>query len=130
MADEVAKGDQNHYRVMLGVTNSTQTIKQVRLDENTGGLVVSGAISAGAYTTVTSGSFTTSTTAGAQLVAIPTTCKKVTITVPTANTGQQICAGGSNVSAVLGAEIGHILISGASEDFYISDASSYLFKYG
>jgi hypothetical protein len=125
MADEVAKGDQNNYRVIQAVTNdSNQNLKNVRLDPTTLALLVSGVMTASGYTTVTSGTFTTTGTAGAQLVSISTPCKKVTITVPTSNTGQEVCVGGSNVSAVLGSEIGHILITGSSQDFYIADASS------
>ena len=124
MADEIAKGDQNHYRVIMGVTNdSNQSIKQVRIDPATGYLLMGGTLQAGGYTSVTSGSFTTTTTAGVQLVSIPTPCKKVTLTVPTSNTGQEVCVGGFNVSAVLGSEVGHIVITGSSQDFFISDAS-------
>ena len=126
MSSEVAKGDQNHYRTITGVTNdANQDIKIFRVDPTSLGLIVAGTMMNGGYTSVTSGTATgSSTTVAAGVVGISTPCKKVTITVPTTNTGQEVCVGGSNVSAVLGSEIGHILITGSSQDFYIADASN------
>jgi len=43
MANEVAKGDQNHYRVMMGVTNDTaQEVRMLRVDPATDYLLTAG----------------------------------------------------------------------------------------
>jgi hypothetical protein len=124
--DEVSKGDQNHYRVAMGVTNdSNEFIKMFRIDPTSGGLVTLGTYQASGYTTVVSGSDTcASTTTAVGVVSISTPCKLVVIAVPIGNTGTQVCIGGSNVIATSGSEIGHIIIKGGTESFNISDASN------
>lgn len=125
MSSEVLKGDENRYRVGAGVTNdANQDVVMDRHDPTTKRKLVDALTAQQGYSSVTSGSFTTTTTAGVQLVSVATPCKKVTIAVPTGNTGSQVCIGGSNVNAGSGSEIGHILISGSSQDFYIADASN------
>ena len=126
MADEVAKAEQNHYRVATAVTNdSNQYIKMFRVDPTSLGLIVAGATQGGGYSTITSGSQSnSSTTTAVGLVAISTPCKLVVITVPTGNSYQQVSIGGSNAVATIGSEIGHIMISGSSQGFYITDASN------
>lgn len=125
MSSEVAKGDQNHYRVIQGVTNDgSQDLKMIRVDPTTLGLLIAGAVSAAGYSTVTSGSATNSTTnTAAGVVAISTPCKAVVVSVPINNTGTQVAVGGNNVNATAGSEVGHIVIRGANQIFYISDAS-------
>ena len=126
MASEVAKGDQNNYRVMQGVTNdSNKDNKMLRVDPTSLGLIVAGATQSGGYSSVTSGTDTcASTTTAAGVVAISTPCKAVVISVPINNTGTEVSVGGSNVSAIAGSEIGHIIIKGGSQIFYISDAAN------
>lgn len=125
MASEVAKGDANNYRVMQGVTNDVnQDTKMVRIDSSTGGLVVAGTIATTGYSTVTSGTFTTTGTAGVRLVSIPTPCKMITLAVPLGNTGTQIAFGGSTVNAISGSEQGHIIIKGGTDRAYLTDASN------
>lgn len=126
MADEVARGDANNYRVMQGVTNdASKNTKMVRLDPTTLGLLVAGTVATSGYSTVTSGTATCSSTAtAAGVVGVATPCKAVAITVPIANTGTQVSVGGSTAIAVSGSEQGHILIKGSSQVFYITDASN------
>ncbi len=126
MADELAKNDENHYRVITGVTNdSNKFVKMFRIDPTSLGLVVAGTVANGGYTTVTSGTATgSSTSTAAGVVAISTPCKAVVISVPINNTGVQVSVGGSNVIATMGSEIGHIIIKGANQIFYISDAAN------
>lgn len=126
MASEIAKGDQNNYRTITGVTNdANQDIKIFRVDPTSLGLLVSGTLATSGYTTVTSGTDTGSSTATAVgVVAISTPCKAVVISVPINNTGTQVSVGGSNVIAIAGSEIGHIIIKGGNQIFYISDASN------
>lgn len=128
MANEVAKSDANNYRVMQGVTNdANKDTKMLRLDPTTLGLLISGYVQTSGYSTVTSGSATTTTTSGAQLVSVSTPCKAVTVFIPIGNTGTQVAFGGSNVNAIAGSEVGHLVIKGSSQTFYISDASSLYF---
>lgn len=126
MASEAAKHDVNHYPVGLAVTNdANQDIKQIRVDATTGGVVVSGSISNGGYTTVASGRKSSSSVGTAvAIVAISTPCKKVSISVPTGNTSSQVAIGDSTALATPGSERGQILIVGASTDVYISDAQN------
>jgi hypothetical protein len=126
MPSEIAKGDQNNYRTITGVTNdANEYIRIFRVDPVSGGLVVGGTIQNAGYTSVTSGTDTcASTTTGAGVVVIPTPCQAVVISVPINNTGTEVCIGGSNVSAIAGSEIGHIIIKGGSQLFNISDASN------
>jgi hypothetical protein len=83
-----------------------------------------GTIQNSGYTTVTSGTDTCASTATAVgVVSISTPCKMVVISVPINNTGTEVAVGGNNVIAIAGSEVGHIIIKGGSQNFYISDAS-------
>lgn len=126
MANEVGKGDDNHYRVGMAVTNdSNEFIKMLRVDPTTGYLLTGGTNQFGGYTSVISGNATNSSTStAAGIEAISTPCKLVVVYVPLGNTGTQVSVGGSNVIAVAGSEKGNIIIKGSSQAFYISDASN------
>jgi hypothetical protein len=126
MANEVAKGDANNYRVAQAVTNdSNQQNRMLRVDPTTNYLLTSALATTGGYTSVTSGTDTcASTSTAVGVVSISTPCKFVVISVGINNTGTQVCVGGSNVNATAGSEIGHIIIKGGNQGFYISDASN------
>ena len=127
--------DPNRKPTIIGMSSADDsTIVEAFFDPTTHRQLVDALISSatiGGYSTVVSGSkSSTSVGKGVPLVAVSTPCKLVVVTFP-ANTlgsgnniGAQCAIGGSNVKATQGAEVGHVLLSGANQQFYVSDASS------
>jgi len=85
----------------------------------------------GAYGSFVSGNAVNNSTGTAVKIAGSSTpCKMVTIFVPTGNTSSQVAIGDSTVKAANGSEVGVILISGSSHDFYVSDLTNLYFDVG
>lgn len=81
------------------------------------------------YSTVTSATATNST-AGTAVQFASAACKLVSVFVPTGNTSSQIAIGGSNVKAASGSEVGLVLISGSTYNFYVTNTNLLWFDVG
>ena len=123
MAGENAKIDSNYHKTLTGVAETSGEIRQVKLDETTDYMLVSGAVSTTPASAVVGGRKVVAITDTAvKLVATATTCVKVVIQALRGNTGD-IVVGGADAVLTAGSEVGIVLPVYNSISIDIDDVS-------